>query len=332
MAILSPQALDRPLSFNWCSTYHRLPLPTGHADMMNSTGSSSLNFWCAVSCMVLVVPVAVPCSFTDHPSVEPSTIFFLFYFNRVFAKIVSVALRAYLRTWGGSPVYIDIQSLQISLLAGRIFFGRVRYHGSNETIQIVSGHITWRYWLRKVRHCHGDKAGSSKANELPSRIAVKLNGLEWFVYNRSPAYDAIWAQMEESVDTREGNATSTVGSDEGSESRNNVVGEAKPDSSAREGSPVREKLRTVSTDSEHNLSRSDDSDGENGDRAGEFLVDSFFLRLLPVRIDCHRGGVVMGNNNTPTILVTKFRDADGIIDATPVLLWLHYQIYFVHYS
>ncbi|KAF8448340.1 hypothetical protein BGX38DRAFT_1270356 [Terfezia claveryi] len=270
MAIPSPQALDRPLHFNWIFLIELLP----------------------------------------------STIFFLFYFNRVFAKIVSVALRAYLRTWGGSPVYIDIQSLQISLLAGRIFFGRVRYHGSNETIQIVSGHITWRYWLRKVRHCHGDKAGSSKTNELPSRIAVKLNGLEWFAYNRSPAYDAIWAQMEESVDKCEGNAASTVRSDEGEESRNNVGG-AKRDSFDPEGSSVLEKRRTVSAGSEQNLSRSDDPDGESGDRPGEFLEDSFFLRLLPVRIDCHKGGVVMGNNNTPTILVAKFRDADGIVGATP---------------
>lgn len=220
-------------------------------------------------------------------------------------------------------MYIDIQSLQISLLAGRIFFGRVRYHGSNETIQIVGGHITWRYWLRKVRHCHADKAGSPKTNELPSRIAVKLHGLEWFVYNRSPAYDAIWAQMEESVDTREGNATATVRSDGDEESRNNKVGGAKPDSSIHEGSPVWEKPRAVPIGLEHDLCRGDNSDGESGDRPGEFLMDSFFLRLLPVRIDCHRGGVVMGNNNTPTILVAKFRDADGIVDATPVLLWRH---------
>ncbi|KAF8423097.1 hypothetical protein EV426DRAFT_603841 [Tirmania nivea] len=123
--------------------------------------------------------------------------------------------------------------------------------------------------------------------------------------------------MEESVDTREENATSTVGLDEGEESRNKVAGGAGPDGSVREGSSVREKPRTVSAGSEHDPSRSDNSDGEGGDRPGEFLVDSFFLRLLPVRIDCHRGGIVMGNNNTPTILVAKFRDADGIVDATP---------------
>jgi len=228
-------------------------------------------------------------------------------------------------------VYIDIQSLQISLLAGRIFFGRVRYHGSNETIQIVSGYITWRYWLRKVRHCHGGKAESPKTNELPSRIALKVNGLEWFVYNRSPAYDAIWAQMETGVDTSEGNATSTVRSDEGEESRTNVVGAMKPEGSIEEGSLVRGKPRTVSAGSELNLSRSDNSDAESGDRPREFLMDSFFLRLLPVRIDCHRGGIVMGNNNTPTILVARFRDADGIVDATPVLLWL-YQVYSMDYS
>ena len=159
---------------------------------------------------------------------------------------------------------------------------------------------------------------------------MKLNGLEWFVYNRSPAYDAIWAQMGECVDTCEGNATSIVGSDEGEERRSSVVGGAKPDSSVREGLSVREKPSTVSADSEHNLSRSGDSDGESGDRPGESLVDSFFLRLLPVHIDCHRGGVVMGNNNTPTILIAKFRDAEGVIDATPVLFMALLSNIYVH--
>ena len=282
-----------------------------------------MSFWCAVLCKdsCLLPPPSVLVRDIDT-FYWASTIFFLFYFNRVFARLVSFALRAYLRTWGGSSVYIDIQSLQISLLGGRIFFGRVRYHGSNETIQIVSGHITWRYWLRKVRHCHDDKAGSSKANELPSRIVVKLNGLEWFVYNRSPAYDAIWAQMEESVDNGQGNRPPATGSIQVEENRTNISGlSQRPSRSLRDGVPPEEKPNTASTGIVDNVGQHDDSDGEYGDsgnRHNDISMDSLFLRFLPVRIDCHKGGIVMGNNNTPTILIAKFRDADGIIDATPV--------------
>ncbi|KAF8477157.1 hypothetical protein BDZ91DRAFT_773909 [Kalaharituber pfeilii] len=267
MSDLTPQALNRPLSFNW----------------------------------IFLIELLV-CSIV--------TIFFLFYFNRVFAKIVSVALRAYLRTWRGSPVYIDIQSLQISLLAGRIFFRRVSYHGSNETIQIVSGHITWRYWLRKVRHCHNEKAGSLKTNELPSRILVKLHGLEWFVYNRSPAYDAIWSQMDDKVEER-GNVESSLESNTGEIDKDQGYGRVQK--SSQESSSSQQK---PSTGMDPQFSRHDDSDGESGGQDCGLLMDSLYLRLLPIRIECHKGGIVMGNNNTPSIIVAKFREADGTIEAT----------------
>lgn len=240
----------------------------------------------------------------------------------MFAKIISVALRAYIRTWTGSPVYIDIQSLQVSLLAGRIFFGRVRYHGSNETIQIVSGHITWRYWLRKVRHCHGDKTKLSKTNEFPSRIKVKLNGLEWFVYNRSPAYDAIWTQMEDSVSSNQEQASGTGLGIGGKCPESNL--ESFPHSiSTQNQSSTQEKQPTFS------VRPNDDLDRGTSDHPAELQMDSLFLRVLPIRIDCHRGGIVMGNNNTPTILVAKFRDADGTIDAIPVPSYLNLDAHFM---
>ena len=75
-------------------------------------------------------------------------IFFLLYFNRLFGSIASYAIRAY--TWHKYRVYIDISALQISLLAGRVFFTGLRYHGSNETFLVQYGDITWRYWLRRV--------------------------------------------------------------------------------------------------------------------------------------------------------------------------------------
>ena len=75
--------------------------------------------------------------------------FFAFYFNRLFATLVSYAVRAY--TWRHFHAYIDITGLQISPLAGRIFFKDLRYHAHNETILVHGGYITWNYWLRRVR-------------------------------------------------------------------------------------------------------------------------------------------------------------------------------------
>ena len=40
-------------------------------------------------------------------------------------------------------------SIQFSILAGRILFKDLRYHTSNQTIRIVKGQLSWRYWIRK---------------------------------------------------------------------------------------------------------------------------------------------------------------------------------------
>src|SRR5689334_13364538 len=93
------------------------------------------------------------CSPYSSPLTSPQLVnWFLFYFNRVFATLVSYGLRAY--TWRKFRVWIDIQALQISLLGGRIFFKGVRYHGENETIFIQQGYITWRYYLRSARQAN----------------------------------------------------------------------------------------------------------------------------------------------------------------------------------
>src|SRR6478735_8615788 len=138
-------------------------------------------------------------------------IFFVLYLNRVFASIVSYALRAY--TWHHYRIYIDFKAIQISLLGGRLIFTGLRYHGENETFMVQHGYITWRYWLRRVRDANIIDARRSKSPttdatptsdtknaELPCRIQVDLVGLEWFVYNRSPAYDCILTGLTETHD------------------------------------------------------------------------------------------------------------------------------------
>ncbi|PWW75090.1 hypothetical protein C7212DRAFT_297830 [Tuber magnatum] len=64
--------------------------------------------------------------------------------------------------------------------------------------------------------------------------------------------------------------------------------------------------------------------GDNG-HAGEKLTGgasmeeeklTVMLRVLPIKIEIHRGAIVMGNNNVPSILVAHFEKADAYIDAT----------------
>jgi len=243
------------------------------------------------------------------------TIFFLFYFNRVFAKVLSVAARLYLRSIG-NPHYIDIESLQISVLAGRIFFGKITYHGPNETFIVVGGQVTWRYWLRRVRHVpeRSNQSGTEDiadgvkgaSGTLPCRVLVELKGLEWFIYNRSPQYDWIMTEMENAVGNGgRGGPPATPSGGEEFLRDSHMGGIQSPKSGSTTVAPRPSSL------------------GTNGTQALETfesrVARSPYLRMLPIRVDCNRGAVVVGNSNTPSILVAQFEKAQGTIDARKVL-------------
>ncbi|KAI9764082.1 MAG: hypothetical protein M1840_008886 [Geoglossum simile] len=298
------------------------------------------------------------------------TLFFLFYFNRLFATLVSYGIRAY--TWHKYRVWIDIQALQISLLGGRVFFKGFRYHGDNETILVHGGYITWRYWLRKVKiaECRsektqehrlggtaqvrgrnfdgGERGGPKGPTELPCRIVVSLQGLEWFVYNRSAAYDYIRANIlgvdgedqeggAEAAEPGEVGATvdasphpgeTPTGKNEAyslthekSESTNHPrpanssTSEKPAESHEGDGIPTSGAVRTNTTIPISPVTTFSSEDVDNSTHSESTQMDSILLNALPIRIDCNKGAIVMGNGGTKCILVTKFEKATGQIDA-----------------
>ncbi|KAI9709042.1 MAG: hypothetical protein M1812_007798 [Candelaria pacifica] len=295
------------------------------------------------------------------------TVFFLFYFNRVFATLVSYCVRAY--TWHKYRAYVDVQALQISLLGGRVFFKGLRYHGHNQTILVHSGHVTWRYWLRKVRavDCDpktaskissesiagtiqgtrktvsgpsvGEKGGLAGSNPLPCRVEVSIKGLEWFIYNRTPAYDAVLRAMsDDGSDGGDARGGATSGPtararDETSTRRGHEPFHESPPASAEKpdtaldtdqaGPYLDEKQESSHSPTAEASSAEPDLTGHTSNAPSvasgttETQPDqSILLSLLPVHVDCHVGAIVMGNEHTKCILVTKFEKTKGEIDAT----------------
>ncbi|KAI0438310.1 hypothetical protein F4803DRAFT_102654 [Xylaria telfairii] len=274
-------------------------------------------------------------------------VFFLLYFNRVVASIVSSAIRAY--TWHRYRIYIDIQALQLSLLGGRLFFTGLRYHGNNETIIIQNGHITWSYWLRRVRDAQVhlakrwpklDRDAGSDAHDgrqkLPCRINIAVSGLEWFVYNRSAAYDSILNAMANA-------ASEPLPYDNnmsGSGGRNSHDGSTRltRDDEKLDGDPVRPRQRlrrstkeSASRKDEGRMKESLDDDEKHGSEtryppsisssaSGDAPRDSnalpFMLQLFPIHFECNTGAMVMGNENTKALLIVKTKSLSGEIDAT----------------
>ncbi|KAK5086520.1 Macrophage colony-stimulating factor 1 receptor [Lithohypha guttulata] len=274
-------------------------------------------------------------------------LWFLFYLNRLFASAISYGLRAY--SWHKFRVYLDIQSLQISLLGGRIFFKGVRYHGENESVYIHNGHLTWRYWLRVTKQIalcksaiknreqdekaykNSSETGSETSlpeynrNEPESRIVVSITGLEWFIYNRTPVYDAII----QDVDVRASSSTSVGGQSTANALSQTVAAKLRQHAKVvleKDASILEEKLdakedfqEPSSKDSRSTSPRDSDEHSINSEAApAETDVSSFYsfiLRFFPVGIECARGAVSLGNEHTKAIIVTTFDRAKGHIDA-----------------
>ena len=244
-----------------------------------------------------------------------------------------------------------MQALQFSFLAGRAFFKGFRYHGQNETILISDGYITWRYWLRHVQEadCKNSKGGSStptpanddsntaqggssneraeengahgKSRRLPCRVLMKGRGVEWFIYNRSPAYDAILQSMknQEGLDLAEAGLLNPVPAKKDTPN-STLKYRSSADSFQKEGafSSVEQNEEGKGRDDD-TVAHSDLNSTSTGSSAEQSTSTTIavpgLLDMLPVRIECIKGAVVMGNQNTRSILTAKFDSAAGQIDA-----------------
>ena len=221
----------------------------------------------------------------------------------------------------------------------------MRYHAQNETFIINDGHITWRYWFRRVREVDvkkpaptdarssvdstsengvytesGGEAGKVPHHDLPCRILVKIRGLEWFVYNRSPVYDTVLASLLQTERKVSDNEQGSARPEKGKSSTEASNGEkASLFFSSEKGglsSSDPEKLRYQSSTPLSSATNSPPSDQRHGIDTNETAPPlPSFLHLLPIGVECNRGAVVVGNEHTRCVLVTKFNSAKGRIDA-----------------
>ncbi|RMD40851.1 hypothetical protein DV735_g4267, partial [Chaetothyriales sp. CBS 134920] len=274
---------------------------------------------------------------------------FLFYFNRLCGTVVSFLIRTY--TWHRYRAWIDIGAIQLSLLGGRLFIKQLRYHAENETILIQQGFITWRYWMPYGRQvdllptsnadvdetdpkadASSERTGSIKSSRIndnaEARIAINITGLEWFVYNRTPAYDAIIA-----ANAAAANATVEGGLSWPSRGTNESIGDQKQQtvdekasyptsssaqSSLAKGHHISPRGKTLE-EAPESITRVSTASTRSDDQPQEADVSSFYplmLKFLPVGVECSKGAISLGNEGTRAIVVSTFAKAKGHIDAT----------------
>ncbi|KAF7288717.1 hypothetical protein HMN09_01377700 [Mycena chlorophos] len=228
------------------------------------------------------LPFAHPCII-----VVVAVLLYFFYWNRLIAFALGVIFR--ILYWSQSPfsIWLEIGSIHFSLISGRILVKDFAYHSSNQTIRIVKGQIQWRYWIRRPAS-EDDIApprnmDDSKPTRSPScRVQISVQGLEWFLYNRTAAYDNMVANMAPKPPLSRPTSRNT-----GRQSSTHQTYTASvlrvPAVLQRAWYWIRQELPTL-----------DPKD------------------LLPLGIEVTKGAIIIGNPSTPNLLVAEFKRTEGM--------------------
>ncbi|KAJ7901907.1 hypothetical protein B0H14DRAFT_3080144 [Mycena olivaceomarginata] len=218
---------------------------------------------------------------------------YFFYWNRLIAFLLGWFFRFLYWNQGPFSIWLEIGSIHFSILTGRILIKDFRYHSSNQTIKIVRGSIEWRWWIR--RPASGDDISPAGAMNDPKqarsascRVQISLQGFEWFLCNRTAAYDAIVTQMGAKLPSR------PVSRNTGHQSpqRSIVPGYS---ASVLPGSL---RLPVVFQRAWHWVRRQ--------------LPTLDPKDLLPLGIEVTKGAIICGNPSTPNLLVAEFGRTEGM--------------------
>ncbi|KAK4541645.1 hypothetical protein LTR36_007789 [Oleoguttula mirabilis] len=270
-------------------------------------------------------------------------LFFLFYFNRLFATVISYAIRAW--TWHKYRAYIDISALQISLLGGRIFFKSVRYHAQNVTVLVHDGHITWRYWIRSVQEAEifeveeevarkgkersasasRPKSGSDNKSEVDEKSekrsqsvgkAEKAGGkkkeLPCRISVKVSGVEAFIYNRSPVYDMIV-EATAKRAKAPARDFQGDGKAYAQPESPSSTGQD-HEKGNVQFGVGAEKTATNDTSGSVNQPHWQKPEIPSI-LRMLPVKIECKRAAAAVGNVHTTSIITAKLEKAAGTIDA-----------------
>ena len=201
----------------------------------------------------------------------------------------------------------------------------VTYHSSNQTVKVVKAQLQWRYWIRRptseqeIRPILGGEDGMQSAHcvvlcfdgdadkstqVMGCRIQVSLQGFEWFLYNRTAAYDHIISQMDagsrplsRSTERKQASRTTRAGKIGYTLSISILKSAASSSfhlsSFASHPFPLPLTIRKAVTWVKRQLPNLDPKD------------------LLPLGIEVDKGAIICGNSSTPNLLVAEFQRTEG---------------------
>ncbi|KAH9930383.1 hypothetical protein B0H21DRAFT_878964 [Amylocystis lapponica] len=242
-------------------------------------------------------------------------ILYLFFWNRCLGYLFGLVFRLLYWSQGESSVWLDIGSVHFSILSGRILFKDLRYHSSNQTIRVVKGQLSWRYWIRRpaeeedLSHARvvGEDLNLKGHSPLSCRIHTSLQGVEWFIYNRTAAYDNIVSQMEVDDMPSTPLPTPARGSMDDGRSFRRVFSGLSGHSALHGTSMLGPRISLLSS-----MYRMTPSFFKRMLAAIKLQLPNFDPKnLLPVSIEATKAAIICGNASTQSLLVADFSKAEG---------------------
>ncbi|KAH7888759.1 hypothetical protein F5I97DRAFT_2055646 [Phlebopus sp. FC_14] len=219
---------------------------------------------------------------------------YTFYLNRLIAAVIGLLLRIKYWNQNESSIWIKIGSIHFAILAGRILVNDFAYHSSNQTVKIVKIQVAWRYWLRvpatedDLNNAHVGAEDFNRTDAFPPcRIKVSLQGFQWYLYNKTAAYEHIISQMQAKAPP-----CSEVSEPRRFVSRTSALeGFYPPSVLAKVKAPpiIHAALNWI----KHQMPYLDPKD------------------LLPISIEVSKLAIVCGNSSTPSLLVAECHEAEG---------------------
>jgi len=277
-------------------------------------------------------------------------LFFLFYFNRLFATLVSYAIRAW--TWHQYRAYIDITSLQISFLGGRVFFKSIKYHAHNVTVFVHDGHITWRYWLRQVQEAEifqveeegaarkgkerprsesrtrtrstSESAGrgsnvddekSEKRDQSPGKVEKAGGKKKELPCRISVKVSGVEAFLYNRSPVYDMIVEAALNNSKSPPSSSQGSGDASNDPSSPSSSSHEKEKHHASFGSAAKNTETHDTNASATQATYQSPEIPSLLRMLPVKIECKRAAAAVGNEHTTSVITAKLEKAGGTIDA-----------------
>jgi hypothetical protein len=147
---------------------------------------------------------------------------------------------------------------------------------------------------------------------LPCRLNIQLEGVQAFLYNRSPAYDAIVEHVNQAT---EGGTDGSFREEVHAVSTGSETSVHKPSMIEKLGHRIRSSI----------VSKTDQTNGQdesvhekNISRANSTVerpTIPSWLRLFPIHVGCKTAAAVLGNENTKSIITVKVDRASGCFDA-----------------